>query len=124
MIRAVNAIFAMFAALALCACAGMSAFVPAAPAPLAQTTIDDTGLDAAWRAFDVALDSINLLGDLGVIVPGSPQGRAVAQAIRTVNRSLSAAERFAAAGSQTDYALALREAMAGMEDLRTALKEK
>lgn len=124
MIRAVNAIFAMFAALALCACAGMSAFVPAAPAPLAATTIDDTGLETAWRAFDVSLDAINLLGDMGVIVPGSPRGRAVAGAIRTVNRSLAAAERFAAAGSQTDYVLAMRDATAGMETLRAALKEK
>lgn len=113
--------FALAAALALAGC-GVPAFTAAAPAPLAATTVDDTGLETAWRAFDVALDSINLLGDLGVIVPGSPKGRAVAASIRTVNRSLAAAERFAAAGSQTDYALALRDAMAGMDELRTAMK--
>lgn len=102
-------------------CAGMPGFV-AAPAPLAATTIDDTGLETAWRAFDLALDGINTLGDLGVIVPGSPKGKAVATGIRAVNRSLAAAERFAAAGSTADYATALAEAKAGIDQLRTALK--
>lgn len=118
-------ILAALAPLALAGCTGLgglAGLAGPAPAPLAETTIDDQGLDAAWRAFDVALDSINLLGDLGVIEPGSPKGRAVAQAIRTVNASMAAAERFAAAGSQTDYALALRDATAGMDALRTALK--
>lgn len=109
------------ASLALTGCAGLPGFA-AAPAPLAQTTIDDTGLDAAWRAFDLALDGINVLGDLGVIVPGSPKGKAVASGIRAVNRSLAAAERFAAAGSATDYKAALAEAKAGMDELSAALK--
>lgn len=93
-----------------------------APAPLAATTIDDSGLEAAWRAFDLALDGINMLGDLGVIVPGSPKGKAVASGIRAVNRSLAAAERFAAAGSRRDYKAALTEATAGIDELRAALK--
>lgn len=117
--------FAVTASLALSlpGCAGMSGlFLPASPAPLAQTTIDDRGLEAAWRAFDVALDAINLLGDRGVIVPGSPTGKAVASGIRKVNKALSAAERFAAAGSTKDYASALTEAKAGMDDLRAAMK--
>ena len=113
--------FLLAACLALSGCTLPQLAMPA-PAPLAQTTIDDTGLETAWRAFDVALDSINLLGDAGVIVPGSPEGRAVAASIRKVNRGLTSAERFAAAGSQTDYALALHEAMAGMDELRTAMK--
>src|SRR5687768_1180651 len=96
--------FALAASLALSGCAGLPQFAGQAPAPLAATTIDDQGLETAWKAFDLALDAINALGDAGVIVPGSEKGKAVASAIRTVNRSLAAAERFAAAGSTTDYA--------------------
>lgn len=112
------------AALALSGCGPMlSAMggVPAAPAPLARSTIDDTALETAWKTFDLALDALNLLGDQGVIVPGTPKGRAVATGIRTVNRALAAAERFAAAGSTTEYLTALREAEAGINDLRAAI---
>src|SRR6266446_1196582 len=100
-------LLAACAALALSGCApGLLTGFGAAPAPLERTTIDDRALEAAWRAFDLALDAINLLGDHGVIVPGTPRGKAVAAGIRTVNRSLAAAERFAAAGSSADYATA------------------
>lgn len=111
------------AALSLSGCAGLGALMtaPQAPAPLARTTIDDTALEAAWRSFDVALDALNALGDAGVIVPGSERGRAVAQGIRKVNRALAAAERFAAAGSATDYATALAEAVGGMNEIRAAI---
>src|SRR5688572_27721243 len=112
---------ALAAPLALSGCTGLGTLAAPAPAPLAATTIDDQGLETAWKAFDVALDAINALGDAGVIVPGSEKGKAVASAIRTVNRSLAAAERFAAAGSTTDYAEALREASAGLNDLRTII---
>lgn len=101
------------------ACAPLSS----APAPLASTTLDDEGLHVAWRAFDVALDSINLLTDIGVIKAGTPSAKSIATAIRTVNASLAAAERFAAAGSHTDYVGALLEARAGMDEIRRALTE-
>lgn len=119
-------ILAAFASLALTGCApGMFAgFAPAAPAPLERTTIDDRGLETAWKVFDVTLDAINLLGDAGVIVPGTARGKAVASGIRKVNTSLAAAERFAAAGSSTEYATALREAQAGIADIRTVLGSK
>lgn len=110
------------AALSLTACGPMlTALAGPAPAPLARTTIDDRALETAWRAFDTALDAINLLTDRGVIVPGSPRARAIATAIRRVNTALSSAERFAAAGSTTDYLTALREAGAGIAEIRTAL---
>lgn len=91
------------------------------PAPLAHTTIDDRALETAWKTFDVALDAINLLTDKGVIVPGTPRAKGIAAAIRRVNTALASAERFAAAGSATDYASALREAMAGVSEIRKAL---
>ena len=109
--------------LSLSGCGALSGLMlPAAPAPLAKTTIDDRGLDAAWKAFDVALDAINALGDEGVIVPGSPRGRALAAAVRRVNKALAAAERFAAAGSTSEYAEALREAAAGFTEIRAIIK--
>lgn len=115
-------LLAPLAALALTSCGPLlTAMAGPAPAPLARTTIDDRALETAWRSFDVALDAINLLTDRGVIVPGTPQARQIAAAIRTVNRSLGAAERFAAAGSATDYATALREATAGIGEIRSAL---
>lgn len=112
------------AALALTGCGPMLAAMGggAAPAPLAQTVIDDKALDALWKSFDVTLDALNVLGDMGVIVPGTPRGRAVADGIRRVNRALAAAERFAAAGSSGDYAAALRDATAAFNDLRAAIK--
>ena len=102
-------------------CAGLGALMTGPPAPLAKTTIDDRALETAWKTFDVALDAINLLTDKGVIVPGTPRARSIAAAIRKVNSALAAAERFAAAGSATDYATALREAVAGVNEIRTAL---
>lgn len=110
------------AALSLTGCGPMlTALAGPAPAPLARTTIDDRALETAWRSFDVALDAINLLTDRGVIVPGTPRARTIATAIRRVNTALSSAERFAAAGSTTDYLTALREAGAGIAEIRTAL---
>lgn len=112
--------FALLAALAfsLTACQGLGGAVASAgSAPLAATTADDEALDAAWKSFDVALDAINLLN----LTPGTPKARAVAAGIRTVNRGLGAAERFAAAGSETDLLAALAEAKAGLLEIRAAL---
>jgi uncharacterized protein YceK len=117
-------ILAPMLALALSGCGpmlGALAGVGSAPAPLARTTIDDRALETAWKTFDVALDAINLLTDRGIIVPGTPRARSIATAIRKVNRSLAAAERFAAAGSATEYGSALNEALAGVSEIRTAL---
>lgn len=96
--------------------------LPASPAPLAKTTIDDTALDGAWRAFDLALDAINLLTDQGIIKPGTAKAKTIAAGIRKVSAALTAAESFAAAGSTTSYAQAVLEAKAGIDELRTALK--
>lgn len=112
---------ALMAGSLLCSCAGLGTLMAGPPAPLARTTIDDRALETAWRTFDVALDAINLLIDRGVLVPGTPRARGIATAIRRVNTALASAERFAAAGSATDYATALREAAAGVSEIRTAL---
>ncbi len=121
-------ILAVGASLALSACApGLLAGLggPVAPAPLAATTIDDRGLEIAWKAFDLALDGINVLGDFGIIKPGTPEGRAVAKGIRAVNTALATAERAASGLSTTNYAQALEDAntaLQGLRDTVTALK--
>lgn len=103
---------------ALSACATTSPGVEVEPAPVVGIPSGDEALDAAWKSFDVALDAIALLN----LKPGTPKARAVASGIRTVNRALGAAERFAAARSLTEYLAALAEAKTGLEEIRTALR--
>ena len=95
--------------------------VVTSPAPLANTTIDDTALDTAWRSFDLALDAIDLIPE-SMLKPGTPRAKAVASAIRKVSAALTAAEHFAAAGSTQSYLQAMSEAKAGVSELRTILK--
>lgn len=94
----------------------------ASPAPLAQTTIDDTALSTAWKSFDVALDAINIAIDAHLIVVGSPKANAIADAIDKVTKFLTAAESAAAAGSATDYKVALANASAAITEMRSALR--
>lgn len=109
-------------ALPLSACAGIPVVSSAAPAPLAHTTIDDTALNAAWKSFDIALDAIDLWKAAKPSVKGTPQGIAIANAIDRVTSFLTAAESAAAAGSTTDYGVALANAKAALTELRLALK--
>ena len=109
-------------ALSACTLPNLAALYPAAPAPLAQTTIDDTALEVAWRSFDAALDGINLLIDAKVIKIGSPKAVAIANGIDKVTATLKAAEHAASAGSATSYKTALDESKAAILDLRIALR--
>lgn len=110
------------ASLAACTTPGVLSVPTAAPAPLAATIIDDKALTTAWKSFDVALDAINLLGDAGKIVPGTPKGKAVAAGIRKVLAALTAAEHAVAAGSTTSYRTALTEAQLAIAELRNVLR--
>jgi len=94
----------------------------APPAIQRAACVADDKLETAWKAFDLALDAINALGDANVIVPGSPKGKAVASGIRATNAALGRAERFAATCSTGDMDAALSEAKAGMAAISTALK--
>lgn len=107
--------------LALGGCTGLPGLVPPVPVQQAACTADNE-LETAWKAFDVALDAINVLGDQGVIVPGTPKGKAIAAGIRRVNGALALAERFAATCSTGQASTALAEATAGMADISNALK--
>lgn len=95
---------------------------PAAPAPLAQTVVDDKALAAAWSSFDVALDGINILIDTGYIKPGTAKAIKVADGIDKVTGFLTAAESAAAAGSAKDYGIALANVRGAITQLRAALK--
>lgn len=111
-------------ALSLSACTlpSFSFGTPEAPAPLAQTTIDDKALMAAWKSFDLALDAINILIDQKIIVPGTPRAVKIADAIDKTTKFLTAAESAAAAGSTTDYKVALANASGAITELRFALR--
>lgn len=108
--------------LALTGCAGFPGLMQPPPVVGQAACAADNELETAWKAFDLALDAINMLGDRGEIVPGSPKGRAVAAGIRRVNGALALAERFAATCSTGQASNALAEATAGMADISTALK--
>lgn len=114
----------ILAALSIGACQipAISIGGPEAPAPLAQTTIDDTALMTAWKSFDIALDAINMLIDAKQITIGSPKAVKVADGIDRVTAFLTAAESAAAAGSTKDYMVALANAKGAITDLRAALK--
>lgn len=115
-------IFLGLLAVALSACTLPTIQATQAPAPLAATTVDDKALSAAWKAFDVALDAIDLAIDAGAIKPGSPKAVAIADAVDKVVKFLTAAEHAAAAGSTTDYLTAIAEARAALAELRSALR--
>lgn len=109
------------AVLSLAACQ-LPAIPTQAPAPLAQTTIDDKALDVAWKSLDAALDGINLALDLKPALIGTPGAKRVANAIDAVTAALTAAEHAAAAGSTTDYVTALAQAKSAYAELRLALQ--
>jgi hypothetical protein len=108
-------------ALSLTACAGIPVVSTQAPAPLAQTTIDDTGLETAWKAFDVSLDAVNLAMDLKPALIGTPNAIRLANAIDAVTLALTAAESAAAAGSSTDYAVAMVKSKQAFMEMRAAI---
>lgn len=115
-------IIAISLALSACTLPSFSLGGPSAPAPLAQTAIDDKALSAAWKSFDVALDAINLAIDAKAIQVGSPKATKIADAIDRVTAALTAAESAASAGSSSDYLTAINHARAALDQLRIALK--
>jgi hypothetical protein len=93
--------------------------VPGATAACA--VLDSNRLDDAWKAYDVALDAINMLIDAKVLIPGSPRAKAVATANDRVLAALQAAEAARKACNSSSYLSALSQAKAAFADVRTAL---
>lgn len=111
----------MALALSLSACGAIPASVAQSPAPLASTTIDDRALTTAWKSFDAALDAINLAMDAKPSLIGTPGAKRLADAIDAVSATLSAAESAAAAGSATDYGVAIAKSKDALTQMRQAI---
>lgn len=106
-------------------------------APLASTKFDENAAITADRAFDVALDVVNLCIDLKVRIPGQPEdmqpfipgtnaAKQLASTIRTVDSALNRAATISAAanGDVTAYKQALSEAQDGINLLKTILQTR
>lgn len=120
-------ILVAMAALSLGACTSpllsvLPGAVPAPPAPLAKTTVDEKALDAAWRGLDASLDAINLAMDLKPSLIGTPGAVKVANAIDAVTAALTAAESAAASQEATNYADAMAKAKQAFVELRLAIQ--
>ena len=113
----------IFAAmLCLSACSGIPVTMTEAPAPLAQTTVDDKALETAWKSFDAALDAVNLVLDIKPSLIGTPGARRLADAIDATSLALTSAESAAAAGSAKDYAIAIAQAKGSLSEMRMAIQ--
>lgn len=108
------------ASLALAGCAPGG--ITSAPAPLAQTAIDEKGVTLAWQAFNTALDAINALRRAGVIKDGSSSARALADGIDRTTLALSSASAAQRAGNSANYLTAMAEAQAALTGIRSLLK--
>jgi hypothetical protein len=111
-------------ALGLMACTGIPVSVSqpvTAPAPLAQTNIDETALRAAWGSFDTALDALNLWMDAKPSVIGTPAAHRIADAVDTVNAALTAAQVAADALNSGEYIAAMGKARVALSDLKAAI---
>jgi hypothetical protein len=96
--------------------------LPGASTVCAAITVDR--LDVAWKAYDAAIDAVNMLVDAKVLTPGSARALAVAQANDAVLAGLQTAEHARSACNATDYGAALQQVTAALADLRVALRSK
>jgi hypothetical protein len=78
-------------------------------------------LDVALKAYDAAIDAVNLLIDAKVIKPGSPTALKIASANDKVLAAFNAAEAARTACNATSYAASLNAVLAGIADLRSAI---
>jgi hypothetical protein len=124
-------------ALLICACLTLSVTLSAcgpgevlsggsipveSPAPLANTTIDDTSLELAWKGFDAAVDAITLARTAGAIKAGSPFANQLADGMEKVLAAFQATEHAAAGLSTKSYPQALAELKAALADFKITLK--
>lgn len=120
-------------ALLLAGCLALAACTPTTTAtgPVASTVPGGTAvcsvitsdkLDIALKAYDAALDAIDLLIDAKVLVPGSARAKAVADANDRVLAAFKAADAARVACNATGYASALVAVQAAIADVRAAIK--
>lgn len=110
------------AALALTLPACTPGSIISAPAPLAQTAIDEKGLTLAWEGFNTALDGINALRRAGIIKDGSQSAVRLANLIDGTTAALTAASAAQRAGNSASYITAMTEAKTALLGIRDLLK--
>jgi hypothetical protein len=116
----IKKLFAGLIAISLSACTLPQIGIQS-PAPLAKTTIDDSALTAAWKSLDAVADAVNLVLDIKPSLIGKPGTIRAANAMDALSAALTVAESAAAAGSTTDYQVALAKAKDAYTELRLAL---
>lgn len=109
-------------ALLLTGCVGAMPNIaqPSLPAPLAATTVDDRAVAVAFQSFDTLLAAVDILIDVGAIVPGTPRALAIADGLSTARDLLNRASLLQRAGSGDPAAL-FTAAAAALSRVRTAL---
>ena len=108
--------------LSACTIPGVQLGTAPAPAPLAQTALDDKALKAVWQSFEVVIDSVTLMRRTGVIKVGSPTALRIADGLERGIKAIEAAEHAVAAGSTTSYLAALAEIRLAITDIRAAIR--
>lgn len=92
--------------------------IPGVSTACEQITVER--LDLAWRTYDAVIDAINLLLDKHVLLAGTAQAKAVADANDRVLAGLKAAEAARKVCNSTSYSAALVETKLALDALRSA----
>ena len=111
-----NRFLIILAAFSLSSCALIDKAV-SAPAPLAQTMIDERGLVLSLQVFDTALNAIDRLIEARVIVPGSPRAIQIADAIRSAKLAYQAASAAQRVGNSGSYLTAINQAQVAIANI-------
>ena len=115
---------AALAALSLSACAGTVPGINSAPAPLEQTTADETTLLFAAAGAEFALTAVDQAVLLGKLPFGSPIALRAKALIEDIQAALNAAAAARKALSTTEYLAAIAEGEKAMAELNSLLKGK
>jgi hypothetical protein len=93
-----------------------------APAPLAETTIDEKAILVALESADTIATSVDVLIGLKVIVPGTPRALAIKSALIRMRSALTAASAARRAGNAKSYSDLLTNAAIAARDAAKAIK--
>ena len=108
-------------ALASCAALGNLGTVAEAPAPLAQTQIDENVVKVAYESFDLALDAVNGLRAAGVIKDQTPAALKIADAIDVITAALAAADDARQASNTESWSRAMDKIRDAFIEMRIAI---
>lgn len=117
----------LLSCLALAACGPNSQTTPVSSLPVASTVCPQISLerlDTALKAYDVAIDAVNMLIDVKVITPGSDNAKKIASANDAIIAGFQAADAARAACNATSYTEALANINSGIDAVRSALPHK